>query len=160
MKYSVLLLEKLNKHSVSLMTDRHCEELAFPVLFPKGRFGYKMDRKEKLTPVRYFNARLLHYSGRFAMNPESLFLHNLSLHKKSFGQHKHCFKKASRAAPNSITIQIKRTMCEKSYLQGPGIFLSERYPRKSTVLAKVYVRSNSNGTTTWNSDMVLDFIVC
>ena len=62
-----------NKHPVSMMTDRHCEELAFPVLFPKGRFGYNMERKEKLTPVRYFNARLLHYSGRFAMNPEYLF---------------------------------------------------------------------------------------
>ena len=73
-----------NKHPVSIMTDRHCEELAFPVLFPKGRFGYKMERKEKLTPVRYFNARLLHYSGRFAMNPEYLFLRNLSLNKKKF----------------------------------------------------------------------------
>ncbi|XP_078375419.1 uncharacterized protein LOC144658809 isoform X2 [Oculina patagonica] len=62
-----------NKHPVSMMTDRYCEELAFPVLFPKGRFGYKMDREEKLTPVKYFNARLLHYSGRFAMNPEYLF---------------------------------------------------------------------------------------
>ena len=62
-----------NKHPVSMMTDRHCEELAFPVLSPKDRFRYKMERKEKLTPVRYFNARLLHYSGRFAMNPEYLF---------------------------------------------------------------------------------------
>ena len=68
-----------NKHSVSMMTDRHCEELAFPVLFRKGRSGYKMDRKEKLTPVRYFNGRLLHYSGRFATNPEYFFLLNLSL---------------------------------------------------------------------------------
>ncbi|KAL9989441.1 hypothetical protein ACROYT_G003990 [Oculina patagonica] len=29
-----------NKHPVSIMTDRYCEELAFPVLFPKGRYGY------------------------------------------------------------------------------------------------------------------------
>ena len=29
-----------NKHPVSIMTDTKCEELAFPVLFPKGRFGY------------------------------------------------------------------------------------------------------------------------
>ena len=28
------------KHPVSLMTDKLCEELSFPVLFPKGRFGY------------------------------------------------------------------------------------------------------------------------
>ena len=62
-----------NKHPVCMMMDKYCEELAFPVLFPKGRFGYKMERKEKLTPVRYFNARLLHYTGRFAMNPEYLF---------------------------------------------------------------------------------------
>ena len=71
-----------NKHPVSMMTDRHCEELAFPVLFPKGRFGYKMDRKEKLTPVRYFNACLLHYSGRFAMNPEYLFFAQFIIEQK------------------------------------------------------------------------------
>ena len=71
-----------NKHPVSMMTDRHCEELAFPVLFPKGRFGYKMDRKEKLTPVRYFNARLLHYSGRFAINSEYLFFAQFIIEQK------------------------------------------------------------------------------
>jgi hypothetical protein len=62
-----------NKHPVSLMTDKHCEELAFPVLFPKGRFGYTAERKVKLTLVKYFNARLLHCSGRFATNSEYLF---------------------------------------------------------------------------------------
>ena len=62
-----------NKHPVFIMTDKHCEELAFPTLFPRGRFGYRAERKFKLTPVKYFNARLLHYSGRFAMNPEYLF---------------------------------------------------------------------------------------
>ena len=29
-----------NKHPVSFMTDKQCEELAFPCLFPKGRFGF------------------------------------------------------------------------------------------------------------------------
>ena len=62
-----------NRHPVSIMTDKSCEELAFPVLFPKGRFGYKDDREIKLSPVKYFNARLLHYSGRFATNLEYLF---------------------------------------------------------------------------------------
>ena len=47
------------------MTDKKCKELAFPVLFPKGRFGYIEDGKIKLSPVKYFNAKLLHYSGRF-----------------------------------------------------------------------------------------------
>lgn len=66
-----------NKQAVSFMTDKLSEELAFPVLFPKGRFGYTVERDVKLSPVRYFNARLLHHSGRFAMNPEYLFLHSL-----------------------------------------------------------------------------------
>jgi hypothetical protein len=61
------------KHPVSIMMDKKCEELAFLVLFPKGRFGYTEEREIKLTPVKYFNARLLHYSGRFATNPEYLF---------------------------------------------------------------------------------------
>ena len=62
-----------NKHPVSFMMDKNCEELAFPVLFPKGQFGYTLEREMKLSPVKYFNARLLHYSGRFATNPEYLF---------------------------------------------------------------------------------------
>ena len=61
-----------NKHPVSFMTDKHCEELAFPVLFPKGRFGYTVERAVNLSPTKYFNARLLHCSGKFAMNPEYL----------------------------------------------------------------------------------------
>ena len=71
-----------NKHPVSLMTDKLCEELAFPVLFPKGRFGYKAERKIKLSPVKYFNTRLLHYSGRFAMNPEYLFFAQFIIEQK------------------------------------------------------------------------------
>ena len=71
-----------NKHPVSLMTDELCEELAFPVLFPKGRFGYKAERNIKLSPVKYFNARLLHYSGRFATNPEYLFFAQFIIEQK------------------------------------------------------------------------------
>ncbi len=61
------------KHLVSLMTDKLCEELSFPVLFPKGRFWYNVERDIKLSPIKYFNACLLHYSGKFATNPEYLF---------------------------------------------------------------------------------------
>ena len=58
-----------NKDPVSFMKDKKCEELSFPVLFPKGRYGYATGRKIHLTPTKYFNARLLHHSGRFANNP-------------------------------------------------------------------------------------------
>ena len=71
-----------NRHPVSIMTDQKCEELAFPILFPKGRFGYKEERDIKLSPVKYFNARLLHYSGRFASNSEYLFFAQFVLEQK------------------------------------------------------------------------------
>ena len=71
-----------NKHPVCLMTDKLCEELAFPVLFPKGKFGYTAERDIKLSPVKYFNARLLHYSGRFASNPEYLFFAQFIIEQK------------------------------------------------------------------------------
>jgi len=41
------------------MMDKQCEELAFPVLSPKGTvdlYGYTTERKIKLTPTKYFNA--------------------------------------------------------------------------------------------------------
>ena len=41
-----------NKHPVSLMTDKQYEELAFPVLFPKGMYGYTAQRAMRLTPVK------------------------------------------------------------------------------------------------------------
>jgi len=72
-----------NKHPVSLMNDKLCEELKFPVLFPKGRFGYTAERQIKITPVKYFNARLLHYSGRFASNPEYLFFARFIIQQKN-----------------------------------------------------------------------------
>ena len=36
----------------------------------------------KLSPVKYFNARLLHYSGRFATNPEYLFFAQFIIEQK------------------------------------------------------------------------------
>ena len=71
-----------NRHPVSFMTDKQCEELAFPVLFPRGKFRYNADRDVKLSPVKYFNARLLHYSGRFATNPEYLFFAQFIIEQK------------------------------------------------------------------------------
>ena len=37
-----------NRHPVSFMMDKQCEELAFPLLFPKGKFGYNFERDIKL----------------------------------------------------------------------------------------------------------------
>ena len=46
---------------ISILTDKHCEELSYPYLFPTGKFGYNIDRAIYLSPVKYFNQRLLNY---------------------------------------------------------------------------------------------------
>ena len=61
------------KSPISMITDENCEELSFPHLFPSGKFGFKVDRHEKLTPTRYFNQRLLNYTQKFAADSDYIF---------------------------------------------------------------------------------------
>ena len=51
---------------MSILMDEKCEELAHPYLFPTGKFGYKAEREIRLSPVKYFNQRLLNYTQKFA----------------------------------------------------------------------------------------------
>ena len=62
-----------NKTPNSILRDEFCEELAFPNLFPSGKFGYKAKRDIPLSPVKYFNQRLLNYTQRFASNTDYIF---------------------------------------------------------------------------------------
>ena len=58
------------KEPTSILNDKYCEEFTFPCLFPKGKFDYKVKRKIKLSPVKYFNQRLLNYTQIFASDPD------------------------------------------------------------------------------------------
>ena len=62
-----------NKTPESFFKDDFCEEQAFPYLLPKGKFGYKVERSVPLSPVKYFNQRLLNYSQRFSSNADYIF---------------------------------------------------------------------------------------
>ena len=62
-----------NKTPKSFFNDQFCEEQAFPFLLPKGRFGYKATRQVSLSPVKYFNQRLLNYTQRFSSNGDYVF---------------------------------------------------------------------------------------
>lgn len=43
------------KTLVSIFNYSFCEELAFPWLFLREKFGYKVERNLKLTPAKCFN---------------------------------------------------------------------------------------------------------
>ena len=57
----------------SILNDGYCEELSFFHLFPTGKFGCKNRRKIPLSPVKYFNQRLLSYSQKFASDTDYIF---------------------------------------------------------------------------------------
>ena len=61
------------KQPKSVLNDKYCEELAFPHLYPKGKFGFNFKREKKLSPVKYFNQRLLNYTQMFASDPDFIF---------------------------------------------------------------------------------------
>ena len=57
----------------SILNDEYCEELSFPHLLPTGIFDYKVLRKIPLSPVKYFNQRLLNHSQKFASDTDYIF---------------------------------------------------------------------------------------
>ena len=58
---------------MSILMDEKCEDLALPYLFPTGKFGYKLECEIKLSPVKYFNLRLLNYMQKFASDSDYIF---------------------------------------------------------------------------------------
>ena len=52
-----------DKGTRHIIFDKKCEELAFPKIFFRGKFGY----------IRYFNQRLLNFSQTFASNSDYIF---------------------------------------------------------------------------------------
>ena len=61
------------KQLKSILNYQFYKELNFPYLFPAGKFGYRVQRDVKLSPVKYFNQRLLHYSQTFAAESDYIF---------------------------------------------------------------------------------------
>ena len=61
------------KKPENIMLDKNCEELSFPHLLSKGKFGYQVERDVKLSPGKYFNQRLLNYKQTFASCSDYIF---------------------------------------------------------------------------------------
>ena len=66
MEEGIVFTPGIGKKPVSILNDKFCEELGHPHLFPTGQYGYKVEMEIPLTPSKYFNQRLLHYTQKFA----------------------------------------------------------------------------------------------
>ena len=144
------------------MTDKYCEELTFPVLFPKGEFRYTVECDVKLSPVKYFKTRLLDHSASFENKPEYLVLAQFIMEQKQ--------------ASESINIALKKihgqplTASQVRSIDAPNLrnliyqdqayyFIFETNIRFPVLLATVYVWNNSYDKTTRNTNMVYNFIL-
>ena len=128
------------KHPVSLMTDKLCEELSFPVLFPKGRFGYTVERDIKLSPIKYFNARLLHYSGKFATNPEYLFFAQFIMEQKKFSDSINiALKKIHGQSVTASQVKSNSQAFQNLLLQDQAYLFLRQIPGSPPYLAKIHV---------------------
>ena len=67
-----------DKEIKSILLDENLEELAFPSLFPNGKFGYSCKRQKKLSLSKYINQRLLNYTQRFASDDNYFYFFFLS----------------------------------------------------------------------------------
>ena len=72
-----------DKGTTHILFDKKCEELAFPKIFFRGKFGYTFPREHHLTPTRYFNQRLLNFSQKFALNSDYIFFAQSVLQQKT-----------------------------------------------------------------------------
>ena len=64
-----------------VILDKNCEELAFPHLLIKGQFVYTSERETKLSPVKYFNQRLLNHKQIFSSCVDYIFFAQFVLQK-------------------------------------------------------------------------------
>ena len=58
---------------MSVLNDDYYEELAHPYLFPKSKFGYKVERDIPLSPSKYFHQRFLNYTQQFSSDSDYIF---------------------------------------------------------------------------------------
>ena len=62
-----------NQTQQNIFQEDDSDAMAFPTLLPNGHFGLFENREIKLTPAKYFNARLFSAENRVATNKEFIF---------------------------------------------------------------------------------------
>ena len=72
-----------DKGTRHIFFDKKCEELAFPKIFLRGKFGCTFPREHHSTPTRYFNQRFLNFSQTFASNSDYIFFAQSVLQQKN-----------------------------------------------------------------------------
>ena len=81
LEQKIIIAPGEGKQPISVLNEKFCEEPAHPHFFPSGRYGYQIEREISLSPSKYFNQRLLHYSQKFAADSDHIFFTHSALQK-------------------------------------------------------------------------------
>ena len=101
--------------------------------------------------MKYFNTRLLHYSGRFATNSEYLFFTQFVLEQKKVADSINIALKKIHGQP----ITAPQTKSDVDKLKNMRQILGTHHP-----IGKNSCTNGCNGKTTWYSNMVYDIVKC
>ncbi len=66
-------IPKITKPPLNMFQDEFLEQMAFPALFPNGMHGLRARRKHKLSPLQYFQSRLMSSDPRWHKDMSYLF---------------------------------------------------------------------------------------
>ena len=136
--------DKVTRH---ILFDKKCEELAFPKIFFRGKFGYTFPREHHLTPTRYFNQRLLNFSQTFASNSDYIFFEQSVLQQKNLNDQ---INIAMKKVTGQLTAGMFTNYDEivKWFASNDqGFFIYESDKRNPCILEKISERSFGNGET-------------
>ena len=81
MEEGIVVAPGEGKKPVSILNDKFCAELSHPHLFTTAQYGYKVEKEIPLTPSKYFNQSLLHYTQKFVSDNDYIFFAHTVLQK-------------------------------------------------------------------------------
>ena len=126
------------KQRKSILNNHFCEEFAFPYLFPAGKFCYRVQKDVKLSPVKYFNQGLLHYSQKFAAKSDYFFFARNILQNVGFQQQINiAMRKVTGVLNAGCFKSIKFRETVKDFVARDHTLVSEHYQRNSSLVKKV-----------------------
>ena len=73
------------KEPFSILNDKFCEHLAPLQLLPTAKHGYQIEIEVPLSPSKYFNQRVLHYTHKFAADSAYISFAHSVLQKTQLG---------------------------------------------------------------------------
>ena len=148
-----------DKGTRHILFDKKCEELTFPKIFLRGKFGYTFPHEHHLTPTRYFNQCLLNFSQTFASNSDYIFFAQSVLQQKNLNdQINIAMKKVTGQLTAGMFANYDKSV--KRFVSNDQGFSFMNQIKGTPAYWKKFQRSFSNGETIRLHTLFFNIILC